>query len=72
MNREEVVFEERKREACWDPAVRWRVLQETISWVDSQQPMPRNSPRGCQEAQARLLAQLARRRDKLPAFSPPA
>ena len=37
--------EEEKRERCWDARERWRVLQETIAWVDSQQAVPRNSNR---------------------------
>jgi hypothetical protein len=40
-------FEEQKRERCWDVRERWRLLQETIAWVDSQQEIPRNSPAGC-------------------------
>jgi hypothetical protein len=28
--------EERKREACWDPVVRWKVIQETITWAEAQ------------------------------------
>jgi len=41
--------EEAKREACWDPAERWRVFQETIAWIESQAAVPRNSPRRCVE-----------------------
>jgi hypothetical protein len=40
-------LEEQKRERCWDPRQRWQVLQQTIDWVDSQQPVPRNSRQGC-------------------------
>jgi hypothetical protein len=50
--------EQAKRDRCWDSAERWRVLQETITWVDSQQSVPRNSRAGCLAAQARLLARL--------------
>jgi hypothetical protein len=45
--------EEEKRERCADPRLRWEVLQQTIAWVDSQQPIPRNSPKGCLAAEAR-------------------
>ena len=41
--------EERKRETNWDPAERWRVLQETIAWADSQALVPRNSSARCLE-----------------------
>jgi hypothetical protein len=51
--------EEEKRERCWDARERWRVLQQTIAWVDSQQPMPRNSRKACLSNQARLLRGLA-------------
>lgn len=55
-------LEEAKRDRCWDAADRWRVLQGTIAWVDSQQPVPRNSRAGCLAAQTCLLARLARQR----------
>jgi hypothetical protein len=45
--------EEEKREACWDLAERWRVLQETIAWVDAQAPVSRNSREKCLELQAK-------------------
>ena len=47
--------EERKREACWDPVVRWRVLQETITWAEAQCRHPRNSPSRRLAEQARKL-----------------
>jgi hypothetical protein len=47
--------EEQKREQCWNARERWRVLQETIAWVDSQQAVPRNSRQGCLAKQALLL-----------------
>jgi hypothetical protein len=50
--------EEQKRERNWDPLVRWKVLQETIAWVDAQQPVPRNSRTTCLRLQAEKLAQL--------------
>jgi hypothetical protein len=45
--------EELKRDQCWNPAEQWRVLQETIAWIDSQQDVPRNSPAGCIAAERR-------------------
>jgi hypothetical protein len=49
-------LEDRKREAAWDPAQRWRVLQETIAWADSQAAVPRNTRRRCLELQRARLA----------------
>ena len=49
--------EEAKREAMWDPAERWRVLQEFIAWADSQAAVPRNSPQRCLELQRQKLQQ---------------
>jgi hypothetical protein len=39
--------EERKRTAAYDPARRWRHLQETIAWVEANLPpaQRRNRPR---------------------------
>jgi hypothetical protein len=39
--------EERKRDAAYDPALRWRHLQETITWAEAQLPphQRRNRPR---------------------------
>jgi hypothetical protein len=48
--------EERRRDACWAPADRWRAIQETIAWADAQQKIPRNSKAACLEHQRRLLA----------------
>lgn len=48
--------EEAKRERNWDPAVRWRVIQEMIAWADAQQLIPRNSREGCLREQRRRLA----------------
>lgn len=65
-------LEEEKRERAWDPQERLRVIQQTIAWADSQQAVPRNSPAGCQAAEARLMARLARYRadTQSPARSP--
>jgi hypothetical protein len=51
--------EELKRERCWDSQKRWETLQETIAWVDSQQPVPRNSPQGALAKQVQLLKLIA-------------
>ncbi len=50
--------EEQKRDAQWDPAQRWRVLQETITWAESQATMRRNTPEKCLELQRAKLAAL--------------
>lgn len=49
-------LEHRKRETRWDAAQRWRVLQETITWADSQATVRRNTPEKCLELQAAKLA----------------
>lgn len=49
-----------KRERNWDPKLRWKVLQETITWVEAQATVRRNTPAACLANQQRLLAQLAR------------
>jgi len=48
--------EEQKREANWDPAERWRVLQATIAWVESLPSVQRNTPAKCLELQRARLA----------------
>lgn len=53
--------EEHKRERDWDPLARWKVLQETISWVDAQQAVPRNSRVACLRLQAEKVAKLQKR-----------
>jgi hypothetical protein len=50
--------EEVKRERAWNPVKRWRVLQQTIAWVDSQQKVPRNSPAGCLAEERRKQVRL--------------
>ena len=47
--------EEQKREAHWDPAERWRVIQATIAWADSQATVRRNTRQRCLELQAAKL-----------------
>jgi hypothetical protein len=56
MNNDLKQREDEKRERCWDPREQWRVLQETIAWIDSQQRVPRNSPAGCKAAERRRMA----------------
>ncbi len=50
--------EEEKRDANWDSAQRWRVLQETITWAESQATVRRNTPERCLELQRAKLAAL--------------
>ena len=56
MNDNEKRAEEAKRDRNWDQAERWRVLQETITWAEAQQAVPRNSKESCLARQARLNA----------------
>ena len=48
--------EEAKRDAHWNPAARWRAIQETITWADAQMPIPRNSMVRCLQLQRAKLA----------------
>lgn len=48
--------EEAKRDAHWNPAERWRAIQETIAWADAQAPVTRNSKARCLELQRAKLA----------------
>ncbi len=48
--------EEAKREALWDAAQRWRILQETITWAEAQATVRRNTPEKCLELQRAKLA----------------
>ncbi|MDA0659629.1 MAG: hypothetical protein O2931_06370 [Planctomycetota bacterium] len=48
---ESMLAEERKRERNWDPAKRWRAIQDTIAWADLQAQHPRNSSHACLQAQ---------------------
>lgn len=48
--------ENRKREANWSAAERWRVLQQTITWAESQPTVHRNTPEKCLELQRAKLA----------------
>lgn len=53
---DELAREEAKRLRMWDPVARWKLIQETIAWIDQQQPIPRNSKAGALREQARKLA----------------
>ena len=35
--------EEAKREKAWDPKERWKVLQETIAWMEANLPLSKNA-----------------------------
>jgi hypothetical protein len=50
--------EEAKRDRMWDPAERWRMIEEMIDWADSQKPVPRNSKEGCLAAQRKWLGRM--------------
>ena len=47
--------EEQKREAAWDAAERWRVIQETITWAEAQATVQRNTPAECLRIQRAKL-----------------
>ena len=47
--------EEQKREAAWDAAERWRVIQETITWAEAQATVRRNTPAECLRLQRAKL-----------------
>jgi hypothetical protein len=49
------LIEEAKRERNWDPALRWKVIQETITWADQQATAGRNTPAACLERQRQFL-----------------
>jgi hypothetical protein len=51
-------LEEDRRERHWDPQVRWRVLQDTITWADAQATSRRNTPAYQLAAQAEKLGRL--------------
>jgi hypothetical protein len=44
-------YEERKREAHWDPVERWRVIQTMIAWAEQQSTVQRNTRQRCLELQ---------------------
>jgi len=51
--------EEAKRQRCFSPAERWRVIQETLAWAEQQRTVRRNTPAACHANQRRLLTSLA-------------
>ena len=53
--RELIEREEAKRERNWDPALRWKVIQDTITWAEQQATVRRNTPAACLAKQRRLL-----------------
>lgn len=57
--------EELKRERNWDPAERWRVIQETIAWAAQHFDPPRNSKAGCLRAQALRAEQLEKMQQRV-------
>jgi hypothetical protein len=56
--------EEAKRNRRLSEQQRWRMIEETIEWVDAQQPVPRNSIAGCLANQARLNGQWEQWQDR--------
>jgi hypothetical protein len=48
--------EQARRERAWDPAARWRAIQETITWAEAQATVRRNTPVACVAAEARKRA----------------
>jgi hypothetical protein len=54
-----VAREEHKRDNQWDPASRWRSIQETISWAEQQATVRRNTPEACRIAERQMLLQIA-------------
>lgn len=58
-------YEEEKRERHWDPAVRWRVIQEMIAWADSQATGGRNTRERCLQLQREKDRFLATRGEHL-------
>ncbi len=50
--------EQAKREAAWDPAERWRVVQQTITWAEQQATARRNTPAECKRLERQKLASL--------------
>ncbi|MHB0960690.1 MAG: hypothetical protein ACYC6N_31355 [Pirellulaceae bacterium] len=50
--------EEQRRERNWDPAERWRVLQETLSWAEAQATVRRNTKQSQLARQSEKVARL--------------
>jgi hypothetical protein len=47
--------QEKLRDKMWDRAARWKVIQETIAWAESQKTCRRNTPARCIEEERRKL-----------------
>ena len=56
---ETTVDEENRRERNWDPAERWRVLQDTMSWAEAQATVRRNTKQSQLTRQNEKLARMA-------------
>jgi hypothetical protein len=50
--------EEAKRQRAISAERRWNDMIQFFAWVDSQQPIRRNTPQGCKAKEAKLLAGL--------------
>ena len=48
-------WQESLRERHWDPVLRWKVLQETITWAEAQKTVQRNTRQMCLKLQAKKL-----------------
>ncbi|MEI8123428.1 MAG: hypothetical protein WCI20_15475 [bacterium] len=48
--------EELKRDRHLDAGQRWRLIQEAISWAETQETVRRNTPQRCLAEQTRKLA----------------
>jgi hypothetical protein len=59
MTPEEIEELFRRKTAEWeqiaDPAERWQLLLDFLTWADAQQPVPRNSKEGCLAAQRKFM-----------------
>jgi hypothetical protein len=52
--------EEKRRERNWNPTIRWQVLQESITWAESQSAVRRNTKESRLTEQQEKLAQIIR------------
>ena len=59
MTPEQKAQEEQRREACWDARMRWKVIQDTITWADAQATVRVNTKEHQLRAQRRKLAAFA-------------
>lgn len=56
--RELIRSEEAKRLRRWNAADRWRIMQETITWAESQTGVRRNNAQACLAKEQRILGTL--------------